>query len=822
MSSSSIRHRHTELSRLGRLVVLCLALILTQPAPAQTRTHETAVRLAREGELAQSIIILTELLESAAPGTPEATALRHDLGVIRSWHGDYQQAVELLAATPLDRQPAYVLAAYAESLHRIGFLTEALSVYRAWSAREPSEIRPEMGVFHALIDSGDLAGAERQLKRMSERFTDPTLRFSAAYLANAKGDHLDALRQYEAILKDDPENERALRGKAMTALSLGAPWQALTLVEHHPSILTEEERRRILLDTAALKLRWSTQTSTTQSERIEQSSEASDVHRQLLGTAGLEDIDLSEAIDRAMLFDRVVAHTSRFEMEEAIAVFEQARALAPAGLGFPSYVLRSAADAYLYLRQPESAERLYREALAAAPDDFDASIGLFYAISDQGDYEKSAALLEKLLAAQPAWIRPAPTIWLENPQFATAMHVHALNPAYSGDYDTALSRIDHLLEIAPANPHVRTARAQVMRWRGWPRAAERETARALGDAPNDVGAETTRAQAMMDIYRFDEAERLVAQLDHIAPFDAGVRNVARRWALHNRPELSSDVTYRRSDGTAVAAAEWQVDTLLFSSPLHHRYRLFAHDMIRKAEFVEGFGKDHRLGIGVEYRNAGVRLSSELSDGFEDNSGPGADLGAVWYLDDQWSVNAVAALNSPRVPLRATRIGIRGDEIGLGGAYHWHEARELSATATYIDMDDGNERSAIGAAYTQRLHRWQRQSLHARVEVYASGNSGGERIYFNPERDLSLSAGLAHEWLMFRRYHRSLLQRFDIDVGTYRQKHYGSGSTWTVRLEHKWQLSDRISLSYAVQTGRRVYDGDSESFDALFLSMRTLL
>ena len=77
-------------------------------------------------------------------------------------------------------------------------------------------------------------------------------------------------------------------------------------------------------------------------------------------------------------------------------------------------------------------------------------------------------------------------------------------------------------------------------------------------------------------------------------------------------------------------------------------------------------------------------------------------------------------------------------------------------------------------------------------------------------------------MIFRRYDRSLVQKIGADLGNYWQEDYGSGLTWTLRVEHDWQLSDRISLSYGVHTGSQVYDGDAESVAALFLSMRTLL
>ena len=45
----------------------------------------------------------------------------------------------------------------------------------------------------------------------------------------------------------------------------------------------------------------------------------------------------------------------------------------------PAWALSDVAGAYLSLRQPRQAEALYRQVLAATPENFDANLGLFYA-----------------------------------------------------------------------------------------------------------------------------------------------------------------------------------------------------------------------------------------------------------------------------------------------------------------------------------------------------------------------------------------------------------------------------------------------------------
>ncbi|HEY5647074.1 MAG TPA: poly-beta-1,6 N-acetyl-D-glucosamine export porin PgaA, partial [Pseudomonadales bacterium] len=799
-----------------------LGVGLSVSAAAATASHEAAIQLARAGEFEQSISMLSMLHDRAPPGSQEALTLRQDLGVAYSWMGDDDTAIRLLAATPLAEQPDHVLAAYAGSLHRNARLNEAEQAYRAWTVRDPEALKPAIGLFYTLVDAHRLEPAAAELDRLQRRFDDQAVDFAAAYLARANGEHVEALRYYTQILRKDPDNADALRARAVIAMQLGAPWQAKAIAEAHPGILTDDELERVLLDTAAYQLRWSTHTATTQSEQIALSEEARRTHRHLLAGGTAATLSTENPIDRALLFDSLIGMTTRYDMAGAVELFESPPFQQVAAADVPTYVLAAAARAYLYLEEPLAAIHLYGTILEREPDSSEAAVGMFYACNDVGRYEEANRILGDLLNREPSWIRPTSTIWLENPRYADAVRLNAISPAYWGDYQTALERLDDLLHIAPADNNARWARARVLRWRGWPQSALKEAERILSTEPRSVVARNVRFHALMDRYRFDQAQPALRELDGYAPFDSGVRNATARWALHTRPELTSEAGYGHSDGTAIASDEWSLETYLYSSPISTHYRLFAHDLIRKAEFVEGSGTDHRLGAGGEYRRNGVRLTAELSGGFENNTDPGLAVGADWQITDRWSAGGSASLNSIDVPLRATRVGIRGDGLSLTTAHRWHERRSATLTGALLDMDDGNFRGALSADYVHPLLTRPRQQLDTRISAYTSRNSGGDRIYFNPERDLSAAVGVEHRWLAYTRHDQSLTQSIGADVGNYWQRGYGGGFTWTLRIAHDWRLSSRLNLSYGASTGVRVYDGDREDTAAVFLSLRSAL
>jgi biofilm PGA synthesis protein PgaA len=806
----------------SRMLVLFCFLWIQASLAAEMTTQEQAVQLARSGELEYSIEQLEILCSEARRKTPEATSLRHDLGVVSSWNRDHERAIALLAETPLSTQPEYVLAAYADSQHHLDQFDGAAETYLTWQKRFPENLKPSIGLFYTLMDADRREDAAEQLVYLQSHFDDSAVQFAEAYLARANGDYLGALHHYSKVLESDPDNSEALRGKALTALDLGAPWQAKAIAEQHPGALTDQEFERVLLDTAAFRLRWSTQTATNPTEQISLAKQADLVHQGLMPGKSLDQLNTGDATERALLYDQILALTARYEMAAAIELFESEPFQHSASPEIPTYVLTAAADAYLYLERPVEALTLYQQVLLRESDNRRAMVGTFYAQNDVGNYGDADRVLRSLLSGEPAWIRPTHNIWLENSRYADTVRMNAISPAYWGDYRTALERIDALLNIAPADASARTARANVLRWQNWPRTALEEADRTLAAEPRNPGAQTVRFHTLMDLYRFDEALAQLNELGSHGSFDPGVRNASERWMLHSRPELISQGGYAKSDGKAIASDEWILDTYLYSSPFRTNFRLFAHDLIRKAEFVEGTGRDHRLGSGAEYRHSRIRLAAELSGGFEDNTDPGLSLNAEGRVTDPWLIGGQLSLNSINVPLRATRVGIRGNELSLTATHIWHERRTASLTGTVIDMDDGNLRQSLTGSYVHSLLTHPRQQVDGRINVYTSRNSGGDRIYFNPEQDRSISVGIDHRWLVYTRYDRALSQTIGVDIGNYWQRNFGGGTTWTLRLEHDWRLSKRLSLSYDASTGVRIYDGDEENVAALSVTLRSLL
>jgi hypothetical protein len=323
----------------------------------------------------------------------------------------------------------------------------------------------------------------------------------------------------------------------------------------------------------------------------------------------------------------------------------------------------------------------------------------------------------------------------------------------------------------------------------------------------------------LDSQSFSAAEASLERALAEVPQAKATQRLERRWRLHNSPEIVLRTEAARSDGSAYSSDSWSADGYYFSTPVAYHYRAYVHDVIRYAEFDEGNGRDHRLGGGVEYRGHRFTARGEVYQGLEQNDDTGVSASLDWYVNDRIIVEATVAANSVDVPLRAVRAEISGDTLSTAATYRWHEGRAITARASFGSFDDDNLRRAYGADYRWRAFNAPRHKLLANISAYASRNSEPGGPYFNPDRDRTLTVGLTHEWHIHRRYDHGLTQRLGVEAGDYWQEDFGSGSLWTIRLEHAWSLGPGWELSYGASTGERPYDGDRENAYAVFLGLR---
>jgi len=193
------------------------------------------------------------------------------------------------------------------------------------------------------------------------------------------------------------------------------------------------------------------------------------------------------------------------------------------------------------------------------------------------------------------------------------------------------------------------------------------------------------------------------------------------------------------------------------------------------------------------------------------------MAATWMPDDVWTTTLAMNSYSNDIPLRGRlNEGVDGADIKIDVNYRFHESRQLSAGAQYIDMSDGNERVSAFADMSQRLKSSPGYTLEGNLGFYGSNNSRINAPYFNPTRDSSAAVTLTNAWLVERKAKRQFSHRLGLSAGVYNQEGFGSGELWSVRYQHDWVIGDTLVLNYGIAHTRHPYDGVQENENRLSL------
>jgi biofilm PGA synthesis protein PgaA len=735
--------------------------------------------------------------------------------------GEAGRDAEMLALLPrldLASAPVNVLARAGRAASNLKRFDLAVEVYRAALPRAPARTDVVAGLAYSLIDSGkpEEAIALLEERRQSTWQQIPLLEAYAEAL-RARRDDAQALLVHERILALDPKNREAQRNRVFTLARLGAPHRALELTAQTPGLLSEDELFTLQGDRAAITTRWGAAADATAPDRFASTDAALAENERLLqqlhasGKAG-------SAAERRLLFDRIEALRNRVRMAEAVAVYER---LVAEGAKVPPHAQLAAADAYLYLEQPEKARDLYLQALPEVDDSFAARIQLFYAYDDAGQHREALAHIDRVVATTPQRTGAgSPLTVADNPDYASALATAGAARGYQDRLAEAQQRLESFRALAPFNMEAREKLAVVYGARGWPRKAEQAHLWILAAEPDNREARVGHADNLRDLQEWRAAEREAEALADQFPEDRQVQRVARRWRIHERPELRVDAGAGTSSSGAgpVGTRERALETWLLSAPIRYDWRAFAHQYDSSADFPQGKAHRRRIGAGMEYRVRDLRLTGEINESYDDTSDIGLSLTGQWWASDQWIFDAAVHTSTNDIPLQARLSDVEGESLGAGVTYRVSESRRFGAAFQTIDFSDGNRRNILTASAFQRFVTGPVYKLDGVAALYTSSNSLDNAPYFNPEDDFGLDATLIGEQRLWRRYDRSFAHRLHLTLGRYRQSGFGADRTAAIRYEHAWALDERLFLLYGAQRTSHPYDGERVYADYYDLSL----
>ncbi|MDZ7789682.1 MAG: poly-beta-1,6 N-acetyl-D-glucosamine export porin PgaA [Xanthomonadales bacterium] len=503
---------------------------------------------------------------------------------------------------------------------------------------------------------------------------------------------------------------------------------------------------------------------------------------------------------RRSRFDRVVALRTRESMEAAVTAWEK---LLADGHEPPVYVTVAAADAFLYLREPERAEALYRQVLFDRPDRIDTKQSLFWALLEQEDFDAAFESIDGLVEH--------PDVAPGSRQHRDARITAAMGRGYANRLEDAMQRFESIVADHPESAAATRSLANIYRWRGWSRRALELLEPLLEANPESTDNRLLHAALLRDLGRYEEAGSILGKLNEERPEDRHVQRDYANWKTRDRWALWTHGEYGESDGVREFGSRDQGLRMRLSAPWIGNYlQPYLRSEYSDATFPEGEADYDRVGIGFDYRRSGHRINLEYHRnrlGEEE-----AGFSAAWdlRLDDHWSLATRYESFSTDVPLRARGQGLDGWKAEAAVRWQAHESMGLRLGISRLAISDGNERDSVLASMKHRLHVSAHHTTDGTLDFYAARASQTGGPYYNPEEDASLAYVVQHDWLTWRRYEHSFTQRFVAGGGAYWQKHHGIHAIGLARYEHLWQLSQHWFFHYGVGVASRVYDGDRES------------
>ncbi len=607
------------------------------------------------------------------------------------------------------------------------------------------------------------------------------------------------LGQKLTLLKLQPDNRESRKAAWVAAMRLGLFAQAAAL----EAPLATDERRAMEGDIIALDIRYgivdrNTLRGPERFLRLDKALTATDplAAEFLAGKT-------PDAEDQRRLTDRLSALAARRRAADAVKLYETLRRR---DLPVPLWAERDIAGSYLELRDPQEALVLYQRVVDANPDDFDANLGLFYALVETEQLDAATEHIDRYAARLP-----------ERRHLDGRYNGERLSADITADrvrlfadrLAEAQDRIDTRHDAIPYNSEARQSAASLALARGWPRQGDEMLRRTLGSDPINPALHADLSENHLTLQDWSAAR---AALDYAAGLDAdngAVRRASRSYELYDSYELYVEAGY--GEGQEVnyfGSRDWSIDSFLYSRPIAENWRVFAHNYSASADF---YGENQtwiRTGAGAEWRRLGWRLTGEV------NGGSGVKAGATgtvrWKPDDTWTFYGAAESVTNQIPLRAVADGIYASRISVGADWRQHESRKLVLGGYSSDFSDGNLRTGVNASWFERWVSGPKWMFETILGADASRNSLDTSVnYFNPKSDHSLWLTAAVENLTWRSYDSAFRQRLALTGGTYWQEYYGSGTIEAIEYSHRWELDRDLSLRYGIGRLLRPYDGERE-------------
>ncbi len=759
-----------------------------------------------EGDFEKALVHLEKIIEKY----PDKKKFFNDYVMVLSWDEQDEKVARHAPRFNPETAPLDLLAAIATSYRRLGKTGKAIHLLKKILERDPGNLDARVGHGLCLAQEEKLPEAMAIWKKaQAEHPDDIGLLLALAYAYHLKEEYYEEMRHYRKVLDLEPDNKTAKLAYMTLISMLGAPNVALEMVKEEKQWeVSTEALETMWADRATQYIKWGQMVPLDETQRFAFTDQALELLQQNAERNKTGRDPYNKRLLNRTYFDRLVALRDRDMLDETIKEYN---ILKKEKKKIPYYALIAVADAYVALKKPGSAVKLYEEALKVQPHNFNARMGLFYAYLESERYRKSLNTIDALARDEPKWFRVknAP-IWGKNSHKVSADLTSHMSRTYGRRLKRGMKPLAKMRMAAPFHGDTRAEIAKVWMRIGWPRKAIREFRLILANHRSSFPGRIWSTYTLMELNRYKEIDRRIEALDKIYPEHREVRKLKRDWETRHRWYYHSEMIAGRGKGTVIGTRDFSIDQYLYAPPINHWFKFYLHHRSQTARFLEGSLKYSRVGAGIAYERGDIGGNVELTRDYFEKAGEwGLILNSYWNINDYWRVSAGYNSNTVEIPFKGKLVELEGRSIGANVRYRPDDSRNVTGSLQIYKYNDDNVRRIMGLNIFQRLYIGPYLQVALQGSLYMSTNSRLDRVYYNPEKDFSYGFALDVWQHIYRRYYFKFVHRVILEYGSYWQKGYGAGGTWILRYEHHWDLDDRRAFLYGISRSQQRYDGKPE-------------
>jgi biofilm PGA synthesis protein PgaA len=786
-------------------ILLCLSCssCLAAPAPAPSTLRESAVRQARAGDPKGALRILQELVQAY----PDDSRLLADTTIIANWAGDDRYAISLYSREQTPKDDSGVVQAAARSARNLHQYDLALQLFRRAESLSPNNWQSRLGYAMVLTDQGhyEAAGVMMSGLLLTEG-NEPDVERGEAYLCLQQEDFACSLAMYQRLLKQLPQETKQIECQTANPLSRAG---ADSLAQSMCDAASDGEKLGLEAATGAERIRWAESIDHDWQRRANDSGSALARLDAVIAASHPTD-----PLWRQAQADRLLALYDLYRMSDVVKSWEHLQNI---GIKVPDYALARVAGAYLSLRHPRQAEILYKQLVEHSPSDGALWSGLAYAEFESEQIRQSFSTVDLAYNNTPAWLQSQGLNVPQPNQFHARLGLQSAQMrGDAGMPAQEQKRLSKLLDLAPADPELGRAMAMTYLLRGWPVLAMQEERIADSFEQQSDLPVVEDAEVLEGAGRREEADALLGPLLTREGNSPAIDRFLTERAVERGWQAEVDSGYEWSSGRYLGNS-WHSEAHLYSPLLKDRWRIYEHAVGDTGDFVEGSAYRSRVATGFRYEYSRQSFWGEVA-GDTATAGPlPAGAGGVQFsLGDHWVLGAGGdSDNLSDVQLIAATAGIRARSGNVSAEWRQSELSSVHFSLQRMLFSDGDQRSIVAGHWDQRVLTAPRLQIDLNPQAWASANSKDQsRVYFNPKQDFSFGSSATVNWVTWRRYDRSFLQRFTVYAAPYWEENYGTDGAFSGGYTQFWKLARRLGLIGKFTWHGQPYDGIRQPYTDL--------